>query len=200
MADAPHPTAEKLQDTVSAMLDGAQPHDILVDEVLKASGVSRGSLYHHFGDFPGLIQATLLRRFSANVTSDSAAMQHLAQSASTKEEYWEQIRQLSAHTQLPSRAPIRAERARIISLAASDPDFQKALAAEQDRLTEAMAAAIQVAQEKGWVNAGLSSHAIAVFLQAYSLGRAVDDIAGTKVSNEDWITLVENVLSTFETE
>ena len=44
-----HPTAEKLIDTVSEMLDGEHPHAILVDDVLSASGVSRGALYHHFG-------------------------------------------------------------------------------------------------------------------------------------------------------
>ena len=198
MAKKVHPTATKLMDTVSTMLDSSHPHDIIVDEVLKHSGVSRSSLYHHFGDFSGLIQATLLRRFSANVAADGQAMMAVAESATSKEDYWKSIRELSAYTQLPSRAPVRAERARMISMASSDPDFLKALSKEQDRVTQVMAEAISLAQEKGWVNRELSAQAISVFLQAYSIGRAVDDIAGDKVPNEDWVLLVQMVLGIFE--
>lgn len=198
MPEKVHPTATRLMDTVSTMLDSTNPHDIIVDDVLKHSGVSRSSLYHHFGDFSGLIQATLLRRFSQNVAADSQAMMSVAESSQTKEDYWIRIRELSAFTQLPSRARIRAERARIISTASSDPDFQRALSKEQDSLTHAMAEAIEVAQNNGWVTKELSPQAISVFLQAYSLGRAVDDIAGDRLPNEEWIQLVERVLATFE--
>lgn len=199
MTESIHPTALKLMETVSVMLDSANPHDILVDEVLKNSGVSRSSVYHHFGDFPGLVQATLLRRFSQNVDADGEAMMAVVQGSTSKEEYWTRIRELSAVTQLPSRAPIRAERARIISMASSDPDFRRALSREQDRVTRVMAEAIAIAQEKGWVTATLSPLAIAVFLQAYSLGRAVDDLASVNIPNEEWVQLVEKVLGAFET-
>lgn len=194
MTDQKHPTAQQLMDTVSAMLDGNNPHDILVDEVLRVSGVSRGSLYHHFGDFPGLINATLLHRFSLNVKADAEAMLAVAQAATSKENYWERIRQLSAMTQVPERAPVRAERARIISMAASDESFGKALSVEQDRLTSAMSNSISVAQDKGWVNPHLSAHAIAVFLQAYSLGRSVDDISNAQMDNAEWVALIELIL------
>lgn len=198
MVESPHPTAVTLMDTVSKMLDGDNPHDILVDEVLRISGVSRGSLYHHFGDFPGLVQATLLRRFSRNVDADGKAMMAVVQESTSKEDYWTRIRELSAFTQLPSRAPVRAERARIISMASSDLAFHNALSREQDRVTQVMAEAIEKAQENGWVKATLSAQAIAVFLQAYSLGRAVDDLASDKVPNADWVLLVEKVLGAFE--
>jgi hypothetical protein len=34
-------------------------------------------------------------------------------------------------------------------------------------------------------------------LQAYSLGRAVDDVAETQVPNEDWLALIDVVLRSF---
>lgn len=181
-------------DTVSTMLDSDNPHDILVDEVLRISGVSRGSLYHHFGDFPGLVHETLLRRFSQNVEADTRAMWNIAEHAESQESYWNKIRQLSAVTQVPERAPIRAERARLVSLASSDEKFGQALAREQESLTQGMSDAIALAQSKGWVKAELSPRAIAIFLQAYSLGRAVDDIAEEHVPNKDWLYLIDAVL------
>lgn len=197
MNEAHHPTAQKLMDTVSTMLDGQDPHDVLVDEVLRLSGVSRGSLYHHFGDFPGLIQATLLQRFSVNVDADAAALEKLARDATSKQDYWERIRKLSSITQVPERAPVRAERARLISLASSDEDFAAALAKEQQRVTDAMAHAVAAAQAKGWVDEHLSPRAIAVFLQAYSLGRAVDDVSAEHLENSQWQLVVEAAIGAF---
>jgi AcrR family transcriptional regulator len=180
------------------MLDGVNPTAILVDDVLMISGVSRGSLYHHFGDFESLIQATLISRFSANVESDGKAVWNAAESAKSKEDYWQRIRTLSALTQVSDRAPIRAERARLISMASLGGQFATSLAVEQDRLTQVMADAISFAQDKGWVAPNLSPRAISLFLQAYSLGRAVDDIAETHIPNQEWVELIDTVLASFE--
>lgn len=198
MSEPLHPTAEKLLQAVSGMLDSDNPHEILVDEVLRQSGVQRGSLYHFFGDFPSLVRATLLHRFSKNVAADGAAMLSMAENASSKGDYWNKIKELSAHTQIPERAAVRAERARLISLVSSDSDFALALAGEQQRVTEFMAQAIAVAQAKGWVDERLNPHAIAVFLQAYSLGRAVDDVSADHLDNADWQLVVEAAIGAFE--
>lgn len=185
-------------DTVSLMLDGDRAHQIRVDDVLATSGLSRSSVYHHFGDYQGLIEATLLSRFSANVDADAKAMSQVAQESTSKDEYWKQIRKLSALTQTPQRAPVRAERARIIALAATNERFRKSLQVKQDRLTDSMAASIAIAQSKGWVTTELSAKAISVFLQAYSLGRAVDDVAGKNLENDEWLSLIEKVISSLE--
>lgn len=198
MIERQHPTAEKLVQTVSDMLDSENPHDILVDEVLRVSGVQRGSLYHFFGDFPSLVRATLLHRFSQNVSADGAAMLQVAESASSKEDYWNKIRALSALTQVPERAATRAERARLVSLVSSDADFAASLALEQQRVTDTMAKAISTAQDKGWVDPQLSPHAIAVFLQAYSLGRTVDDVSASHIDNAQWQLVVETAIRSFQ--
>jgi AcrR family transcriptional regulator len=179
------------------MLEQQHANDILVDNVLAASGISRGSLYHHFGDFSSLVEATLLRRFAENVESDVQAMESVTERASTKEEYWMHILKLSAETQIPERAQKRAERALIISMAAKDEKFGAALAIEQERLTAAMADTIGRAQIRGWVTPDIDRRAIAVFIQAYSLGRSVDDISSTQITQDDWVTVVSGALKQF---
>jgi hypothetical protein len=64
-------------------------------------------------------------------------------------------------------------------------------------VTEEITEAIAVAQHKGWVRPELNPRAVATFLQAYSLGRAVDDVAETQVPNEDWLALIDIVLRSF---
>jgi AcrR family transcriptional regulator len=193
MARPIHPTKERLIETVSLMLDGEHPQDILVDDVLEKSGISRGSLYHHFTDFPGLLEATLIARFSAGVDETTSAMTDIATTSVSKDEFWQRMKELTVWSQSPSRAGRRAERARTIGMAASSDRFRATLAVEQERLTTSIADIVLQCQNKGWVSKTLSAHAIAVFIQAYSLGRAVDDIALTQVDPTDWIALIEAV-------
>lgn len=198
MIETLHPTAEKLISTVSTMLDGKQPHTILVDDVLAASEVSRGALYHHFGDYPALIEATLLRRFALNIDADTQAIRKVTFESSTADEYWTRIRALSAATQIPERAPVRAERARILALAATNERFGAQLAKLQELLTTDMAEAITHAQENGWVRHDIHPRAISVLLQSYSLGRIVDDITDKHLDNSDWVRVIDTVLSSLQ--
>lgn len=195
MPEELHPTAQQLIDTVSMMLDGQNPNDILIDDVLEKSGVSRGSLYHHFGDYSSLIEQTLIRRFSVNVDIDIKALAAVVKNATSKEDYWARMYKLNAVTQIPARASFRAERARIISLASSNERFGQLLAVEQERLTRSMAETIAAAQAQGWVTSAVSAQTIAVFLQAYAIGRAIDDIAETHIPQEEWLALIELVTS-----
>jgi hypothetical protein len=78
-------------------------------------------------------------------------------------------------------------------MAHSNERFRALLSVEQERLTNTLVDAVEVAKEKGWIRKDLDSRAIAVFLQAYTLGRAVDDVAITKVEPEAWNTLIRAV-------
>lgn len=175
------------------MLDGSTPQHILVEDVLSASGVARGSLYHHFGDFPALIEATLVRRFIVGVDYSNAIITDISATSATATEFFARMYEMSDDAQHPNRAHRRAERARELGMAHSNERFRALLSVEQERLTNTLVDAVEVAKEKGWVRNDLDSRAIAVFLQAYTLGRAVDDVAITKVDPEAWNTLIRAV-------
>ena len=186
-------TKDRLINTVSEMLDGDHPQNILVEDVLAASGVARGSLYHHFGDFPALIEATLVRRFSAGVDFTNAVIADIVASSTSAAEFFTRMYEMSIDTQDPQRAHRRAERARELGMANSNQRFRDQLSVEQERLTNTLRDAVVMAQEKEWIRNDLDSRAIAVFLQAYTLGRAVDDVAVTKVDTEAWNKLIRAV-------
>lgn len=186
----PIPARDRLISTVSDMLDGEHPQDILVEDVLRESGVARGSLYHHFDDFPALIETTLLKRFVQGVDFDTAMMEQMVDTSDSAEEFWSRLYAFNAETQDPERAHRRAERARIIGLAESSERFRKGLSAEQERLTNALTKAVVKAQAKGWIRSDVSARAVAVFVQAYTLGRAVDDVSVTRVEPNEWNQLI----------
>ena len=59
-----HPTKRLLVETVVAMLETKKPNEILAEEVLESSGVSKGSMYHHFEDLQELVETAQLMRYS----------------------------------------------------------------------------------------------------------------------------------------
>lgn len=193
--DSLHPTQVRLIETVSDMLDSSTPYDILIEKVLAESGVSRGSLYYHFGDFPALVEQTLIIRFSQGVDETTRRMREAVDAASSAEDFWDRMRALNEFAQNPEFAPRRAERARVLGMAGGNERFADLLAIEQDRLNIEMTEVIAEAQSKGWVRTEVSPHAVALFLQAYTLGRALDDVADEKVQPADWSALIMLVTS-----
>ena len=193
-----HPTKERLIQTVSAMLDADVQHDVILEDVLNTSGISRGSLYHHFSDFPDLIEQTLLVRFSHGVDETTQLTRDIANKAKTADEFWTGIGELIVYSQSPLRARRRQERTRIIGLAATSERLAKALAAEQERLNVEMTEIYAEVQANGWARHDLDPRTIAVFTQAYTLGRVVDDISEEHVNSGDWDKLLNIVLNTFK--
>ena len=188
-----HPTKARLIETTSKMLDGSDPQHIRIDHVLESSGVAKGSLYHHFHDFPELLEVTLVIRFGRTVDVTTAMMNDVTRESESKEEFWEGMHEVTIVTQNPDLAHRRAERARTIGMAGSSERFRASLAVEQERLTSGIVDMIREAQSKGWVNQSIDAWALAIFIQAYTLGRAVDDVAITRVSTEAWNDLIRMV-------
>lgn len=194
MAKTSHPTRDRLIETMAQLLDGSDPEHITADQVLNASGVSKGSLYHHFEDFEDLLEAALISRFSTNV---DATIDHLAAilaTATSRDELVAALRKVNEFDQDQSRSRFRLERARAAGLTYSSPRFHDALGAEQQRLTDAFTDLFSEAQNKGWMSSELDARATAVFVQAYTVGRVVDDIAPEKADPQAWVELIMRVI------
>jgi AcrR family transcriptional regulator len=194
MPKTSHPTRDRLIATMVELLDGSDPEHITAEQVLTVSGVSKGSLYHHFDDFENLLEAALIARFSVNVDATIDALSQLLGTVNSREDLLAALRVINTYNQAQDRASFRLERARAAGLTYSSPRFHTALGLEQQRLTEAFTDLFIEAQNKGWMSAEIDARAAAVFVQAYTVGRVVDDISPDKVDPDAWINLVMNVV------
>lgn len=194
MAKSSHPTRDRLIETMAELLDGSDPEHITADQVLTASGVSKGSLYHHFEDFEDLLEAALISRFSVNVDATIDGLAKILATVKSREELVSALREANAHDQAQSRTKFRLERARAAGLTYSSPRFHDALGIEQQRLTDAFTDLFIEAQNKGWMSPDINPRAAAVFVQAYTVGRVVDDIAPEKVDPQAWVDLLMTVI------
>lgn len=191
-----HPTKEKLIETMAELMNERALHEIQVDDVLRESNISKGSLYHHFENFEDLTEAALIARFSNSVDRSIELVAGAVNDAKTADEFVEKIIYVTTVTQGPERSQFRLERARVIGLSVNSPKLAKLLEAEQDRLTEAMTDVVREGQVKGWVSDKFDPKTIAVFMQAYTLGRVIDDVASPmqSVKGDDWNEVINTAV------
>lgn len=192
--DRTHPTKQALIDTVVGYIHEVGPTSFTVEEVLSTSGISKGSMYHHFEDFGHLIESAQAVIFSSFVDEDITAISSLMDTSTDLESFLAALRQLSAGIQSDARSARRLTRASILGAAGSSDRLRAALATEQERLSAALASLITDAKAKGWVRPDVDPDAMALFVQAYSFGRVLNDVTSRRVREAEWVALVDGVV------
>lgn len=189
-----HPTRLMLIDLAVAQLEDRLPEEVTVDAIVTASGLTKGAIYHHFSDFSELIEVALVVRFARYVDDSITALAAVATSAGSREEVLAGMAVVTAETQRPERKSIRFARAHVLTLASANARLGEALDVEQLRLTDALTDLIAGAQQRGWFNGDFDPRAAAVLIQAYTLGRIVDDITTRPVDPQAWERLIMRII------
>jgi AcrR family transcriptional regulator len=186
-----HPTKRALVQTVLDQLKTKKPSDLTSELILETSGISKGSLYHHFEDFDDLIETAQVFRYAAYVDQSIHILTKVFQTAKNRDEMLTELKQLTKFTQSPNLVSQRMDRATSISLANANPRMMQKLNAQQDRLNEALIDIFREARDRGWINKEIDLHAGAVFIQAYTLGIIINDVSGKKLDNKAWTDLID---------
>jgi AcrR family transcriptional regulator len=192
--DSLHPTKRALVQTVLDQLKTKKPSDLTSELILETSGISKGSLYHHFEDFDDLIETAQVFRYAAYVDQSINLLTKVFQISKNKDEMVVELKKITRFTQAPNLMPQRMDRATSISLANANPRMMKKMNAQQDRLNEAIIDIFREARDRGWINKEVDLHAGALFIQAYTLGIIINDVSGTKVDIKAWDELIDMFL------
>lgn len=202
-AVVPEVKQERAQATVTllvnATIEALEAHGesgLRLDDILEATGVSRSSLYHHFGDRDGLVDAARVVMFTRTVESDLVDLQQIMEHATDPSVFRAAIEDIHTAAHSPDRQPARLRRAYTIGATKARPSLAAALAEEQHRLTNGYTELVEAAQSRGWLRNDVDARAVAVLLQATALGRVVSDIDTTPVDPDAWHHLVGMVLRT----
>lgn len=189
-----HPTKQLLLDTAVELIDEFGPQGFTVDTLLERSSISKGSLYHHFHDFGDVIDQAQLKRFSRYVDQDIEAMTAVLANATSLDDMMSRFEAVTELWHDPRRVKSRSDRAVILGSSYGSDAFRKSLGKEQQRLTDAIADLAREGQERGWIRREHAPETIAVFIQAYALGRILDDVSEVSLTNDAWTRVVSNVL------
>ncbi len=187
-------TRELVIDVVLELLEHGGEAAVRIDDVRDRSGVSIGSLYHHFGDRDGLIVAAQLRRFAGYAEAEIAALSTIVERAADVAEFRRAVRQLTLHTASDLRVAERWGRIGVLGSTVGRLALLHEVRIVQTRLTDEFQATIAQGQARGFFRRDLDARAIALFIEAYSLGLALNDVDERPVSERAWEQVVWSVL------
>lgn len=200
----PQPVQARAESTVSTVIEATiraieagGEASVRIDDILKETGISKGSLYHHFGGREGLIAAARVTQFSRFVAEDAKNIRDTLTKTNTLEEF---IATTSALVELGDsieRERARHNRLSVIASSYGRPELRQSLALQQHSHTETIAEAVRYGQQKGWIRTDVNARALAVFVQGYNLARVLLEIDTEPVPNADWDHVVRVALGSF---
>jgi AcrR family transcriptional regulator len=188
-------TMERALAVVGEILDEGGEASLRLADVSRRSGVSIGSLYHHFESREGLIKAARERQFLQSLPTDADDVADLLATATTPDEFAERLGKIIRSTQTPERAANRLRRVELIGAAASRPELLESISATQTMVLDVGEALGDAFRERGWLNDGVEPRALALFVQAVTLGRVLGDLDQRGVDEDAWIRLLLRALS-----
>lgn len=165
-----------------------------LDTVLAQSGVSLGSLYHHFTNRDGLIDAARLTQFARIVTADLDIVCGTLSEARSLEDLINRFCFATMCSVSEDRAPVRFERIAMIAGAGTRPSLRSGLAAEQSKATIRLTECLAGLQQRGIIAEGMDLRTIAIFMQSFILGQVVADLDTTETPASNWVGAVGQAL------
>lgn len=169
-----------------------------IEDVIEKTGISKSSLYLHFGDRDGLVAAAYVELFTTDTNRNIS--QAIAAFANIKSrEELESIIPLLVESLVQTSGDVRWNRIDVLSSARHRPQFLARITEAQTRMNSALEEVFRVQQELG--NARLDMHAreMAVLIQAVSFGRLFRDIDSRMKKNDltQWAELTTAVYKLF---
>ena len=180
-------TISKIVEFAAKELDEVGAVQFNLDRVIEKSGVSRGSIYHHFGDRDGLIVAVEVSEIVQILTSGNERMRRLFTEAHSGEEIIHGIESaIRAGDQGSGR---NYRRRRIASLATTQhsPAISKALAEVQVSETAYFVETLRIGANKGLVQPCEPLVGTADVIQSLLVGRILVDILNDDERDETWV-------------
>ena len=145
-------------------------------------------------DLDELIETALLDRYARWVDISVGAMTQILTTAKTSKEIYLGLVEVTRRSQDRKLSAERFFRAEVLSKANSSPRFAEKLQALQQDLTDSLTDIIREAQERNFYNKNIDPKAIAVFIQAYTLGKIVDDMSADPVNQEAYEYLINTII------
>jgi AcrR family transcriptional regulator len=178
-------TVGRALDVVTLMLEEGGDASVRLAEVSKLSGVSVGSLYHHFKSRTGLIAAARERQFSRDLSYPGQLGANAYLAAETPADFIRVVDEMLMTSETPEAVAGRQHRFEMIGAASARPEeLSGVIGLERDFLDAGEQIAIAL-QDRGWLREGIEPRAFALFLHSLSMVRVVRDLDDV-VSMEAW--------------
>ena len=165
-----------------------------LDRIIATTGISRGSIYHHFGDRDGLIAAVeteyLLKRFDAGMADLEVALD----AAKTGEEAFTLVQLGISFSGAERQRALRWRRISTLASARSADSIYKSLQESQKRGTPSLARMLDKLRDRGLCEPTVPTLGLAYLIQSILIGRILVDIVEDPEADAAWeIAVIEGL-------
>ena len=154
-----------------------------IEELIERTGISKSSLYLHFGDRDGLVGLALSTAFLRDIRNnvdDAAVLLADVKNRKQMEEAIPQLVELALNT--PDAA--RWQRVMVLASARNRPEMMKRVSEGQTMVNTAIEELVRGLQNSGVVRIDLDAREIGVLIQTAIIGRIFRDI-DSEITAED---------------
>jgi len=205
-APAPSPVQARALSSVEAavqatieLLEELPTESVTLREIRTRSGVSNGSLSHHFGSREGLIAAAQVERYARTCREDAAFLSRLREGAAGAQSMADAALSLIAEMRTPERHHVRWVRMAAVAAAFGDDALDGALAQAFTALIDATTESLAAAQGNGLIDAGVDPRSAALLAAIHTQGLVLDDLMGEELPVGEWGALNLGIIATFLT-
>jgi len=179
-------TSQKILLFAQKELESAGLVNFNLDRVIEASGVSRSSVYHHFGGREGVIAAVELEYLRAAIDAGFSEMTTLLHNVATGEEAFSLVEIGVLVSGSDEQKAMRRQRISSLAMAPNSSETMEMLKQSQDIGTARFATLIRELRDRGFCNPIEPIDGIAHLIQSMLLGRILVDILDDPVAEAQW--------------
>lgn len=184
-------TRDRVLEVALAQLEAGGEAAVRVDRISTESGVSIGSIYHHFHDREGVIAAAQMRRFTRSTEEDITAFLDEVDGPLDREGF---RGFLLAGATVGDESMRRAKRWQLVAVMASTvgrAELEREIVELQTRLNDRLTAWVADHQASGVVRDDLDPRAIVAMLWSWKLGIALNDLDSHGADEKAWLAALE---------
>lgn len=188
-----HLTKERLISYTASLLSEKPGSEIEIDQVLTVSGISKGSLYHHFEDFSELVETAQLKLFCETVDNKITQLTKILDQVQSEEEMKKDFRILIRSTDEGKSKVELFNQLDPLCRSLHSERLKKEMRFEQERLTQRWVLLFEECARRGWGKPELNPRAVALLVQGMLMGRLFDEVSLIRVDLDAWHQVVDLV-------
>ena len=192
------PDLHEIVEKTIALLERDGAVGFRIEDLIAQTGISKSSLYLHFGDRDGLIAVALESAFVRDVRANVDGAIAIFSKVKTKKQMQQAIPTL-VDAALNLRNDARWQRVMVLSSARHRQDLLKRISDSQIMFNSALEEIVRDKQQLGIIRNDLDAREIGVLIQAAIFGRIFSDLdSKMKGANlENWRKVLISVYETF---
>jgi AcrR family transcriptional regulator len=190
---AVHPTRSLIIAAASNIMKKNLVASFHMDDLLAATGLTRGAMYHHFKNVEDVIDSALAAIYVEGINQNIELVKSVLGSAKTFEQFRDGVFKANQmYVNNESLKVVRKFRAFAMATSTTSGELATTIAKKQRNLTNEYVVVISAAQKQGWTRSDIEPEAVAIFIQAYSFGFIIDDVSENHIEKKTWSTIIES--------